>query len=170
MNQLVEFASNHWPLVLALVLILGLIAYEETKRSVRGLAKISPADATRLINREGAMVIDLRDKPAYESGHIIDAVHFLPSEFDSSVKKIKSHFKKSIILVGTTPQAAINIGVKLRDAGAEQVSFLTGGMQAWRADNFPIIKQVKNTPMQAPKTKEIAKKNTKSANDTAPSS
>ena len=60
MERLPEFIANHSSLVLAFVVILGMLIWTLWQGASRGLKKLSPMDATQLINREDAVVIDVR--------------------------------------------------------------------------------------------------------------
>lgn len=141
MDQLFEFITNHWMLVAAFVVIIVLLIFEELKGSVRGLPKVSPQEVTRMINRDEALVLDVRDENAYHAGHIIGAEHVVPSQIDSKINKLQKHKEKPVIVVCQNgSQASVNIGVKLRKLGFNQLYLLTGGMQAWKQASLPLTK------------------------------
>ena len=63
--QIFEFIGNHYILVSVFVFLLVAFVVNEGKR---GGAAISPANLVNLVNRNGAVVIDIRDKKDFEMG------------------------------------------------------------------------------------------------------
>lgn len=140
MEQIFEFASNHWMLVGALVLILVLIFVEEAKNK-QGGPKLTPQDATRLMNSERATVIDLREKNLYDKGHITDAIHLAQATITNNLAKINKFKDKPIILVDTTGHQSTVTRHKLSKEGFKQLFVLSGGVNAWKEAGLPLIKQ-----------------------------
>ncbi|MEI4867127.1 rhodanese-like domain-containing protein, partial [Klebsiella pneumoniae] len=67
-DQLFEFVQNHPLLVGAFLLVLtAWIAYEVRNSSSGG---VTSGEATLLINREDAVVLDLREAGDFKAGHI----------------------------------------------------------------------------------------------------
>ncbi|MBP6626364.1 MAG: rhodanese-like domain-containing protein, partial [Arenimonas sp.] len=58
----------------------------EILRLFRGFKGVSPAQLTELINRENALVVDLRGLGDFEKGHIIGSRHVLPSQVEPEGK------------------------------------------------------------------------------------
>ena len=141
MSQLLEFIVNHWMLFSALVIIVILLILEETKGSVRGLAKVSPAQATNLINREDGVVVDTRDESSFKTGHIVGSFHLLPGELENKLSKLNKHKSKPLILVCSTGQSSVNVGVKLRKQGFEKLYVLSGGINGWRSASLPLTRE-----------------------------
>jgi hypothetical protein len=59
-QQLIEFAGNHTLLVLALFAILVMLAGSEIQQRLSQVKAVSPGEATRLLNHENAIMIDMR--------------------------------------------------------------------------------------------------------------
>lgn len=136
--QLLQFIIKHWMLSSALVLILILLFWEESKNKVGGF-KLSLQDATNLINRERAVLIDLRDNAAFENGHIVNSMSFPQADIMNTVDKLKKYQDKPIILIETGQHANL-IGNKLRKQGFTKVYCLAGGLQTWTTAGLPLIK------------------------------
>ena len=135
MEQLIEFAGNHAMLVAALFVVLALLSYSlilGRKNSV------DPVMATQLINREDAIVIDVRPMADFHKGHIVNAISAPLNGFKNQIKSFEKHKHKPIIVgcrSGNQSQAACR---DLRKAGFEKVYNLRGGLHAWEAHNLPI--------------------------------
>ena len=137
MEQLIEFSINHWPLTLSFVVLLALAINMEFRRSG---ATLSTHELTTKINREDALVIDVREAKDFKAGHIVDAMNIPLVKIDSELKALEKHKERPIVLVCNMGQHAGQAVRKLEAAGFEQVFRLSGGMSAWRAENLPVIR------------------------------
>jgi rhodanese-related sulfurtransferase len=140
MGQLIEFTMNHWMLVGALVLILVFIFAEEVKNK-QGGPKLSPQDATRLMNAQKATVVDLREKSLFDNGHITDAIHLAQPTIMNNLSKLNKFKEKPIILVDTSGHQSAMTRHKLSKEGFKQLFVLSGGVNAWKEAGLPLVKK-----------------------------
>lgn len=138
MQQLGQFIINHWPLWLALIVILLLIFVNELMSQRKKAKELNPSAAVDLINNENAIVIDLRDAEAYRNGHIIDAIRASMDDFNQ--QRMDKYKSKPIILVCARGLQSPALAAKLREQGFEQPMVLAGGMAAWISANLPTVK------------------------------
>ena len=135
MEQLIEFAGNHTMLVASFFVVLALL----TVSLIQGQKfSVDPTMATQLINREDAIVLDVRPMADFNKGHIVNAVSAPLNGFKNQIKSLEKHKQKPIIVgcrSGNQSQAACR---DLRKAGFERVYNLRGGLHAWEAHNLPI--------------------------------
>ena len=136
-SQIFEFIVNHYILVSVFGCLLVAFVVNEGKR---GGAAISPNNLVNLVNRNGAVVIDIRDKKDFGNGHIAGAMNIPFSSIDSRVGELESYKEKPIVLVCKMGQHAGSIGRKLKSQGFEDVRRLSGGMAEWGANSFPVVK------------------------------
>ena len=106
---------------------------------VRGGSKgISPVEATLLVNREDAVVLDVRETGEWNGGHIPNARHIALAQLDKRIVELEK-FKGHPIVVydgsGGRSQSAIAV---LKRAGFEKVFNLSGGVGAWTDANLPL--------------------------------
>jgi len=139
-QQLLQFIQNHWALCLAFVATLAFLIFEELKGKMGGIARISPQNATILLNRENATIIDLRNQNAFSSGHIINSFNIERNGFDTHIHKIESHKNHPIILLDEADNHIAAIGTKLKKSGFTKIYLLSGGLQAWKNAQLPITK------------------------------
>ena len=135
--QIFEFIGNHYILVSVFVFLLVAFVVNEGKR---GGAAISPNNLVNLVNRNGAVVIDIRDKKDFGNGHIAGAINMPFSSIDSRVGDLESYKEKPVVLVCKMGQHAGSIGRKLKSQGFEDVRRLSGGMAEWGANSLPVVK------------------------------
>lgn len=137
MDQLIEFISNHPFMVAAWVLTLVMFILFE--RSKAGKA-VTPAQATNLINKENAVIIDIRPKKEWDTGHITGAKHIPLADLDRKMDELIKYQQRPIIVVCNLGQAAGSATRKLKAAGYEKAVRLAGGMTEWKGQSLPIVK------------------------------
>ena len=137
MEQLFEFIGNHYILVGVFVLILGLFVRNEV---VRGGQSVSAQELVNLVNRDGAVVVDVRDAREYAQGHIVNALNVPFASLASRVGELQKYKEKPIVLACKMGQHSGAAGTALRKAGFGNVSRLRGGVAEWRNQNLPLVK------------------------------
>ncbi|KAA0874507.1 rhodanese-like domain-containing protein [Nitrincola tapanii] len=138
MEQLFEFISNHPYLVAAWFITLALLLWTEKNKAGRS---VSPAEATRMINKESACVVDIRSKKEWDTGYIAGSRNIPYADLDKRLVELNSFKDKPIILVCNLGQTAGSAGKKLKAAGFTQVTRLMGGITEWKAQHLPIVKK-----------------------------
>lgn len=137
MERLFEFVANHPFLVGTFVVLLALFIRNETRRGGR---TVSAQQLVDMVNRENALVVDVRDRKEFQAGHIVDAVNIPQSSLESRLDELKKHRERPVVVVCRIGQNAGTAGTLLRKAGFEQVSRLSGGIAEWRNQNLPVVK------------------------------
>jgi len=136
-EQIFEFISNHYILVSAFVFLLVAFVINEGKL---GGAAITPTNLVNLVNREGAVLVDIRDTKEYSAGHIAGALSMPISSIDARIGELESYKDKPVVLVCKMGQHASAVGRKLKALGFENVRRLSGGMAEWTASSLPMVK------------------------------
>lgn len=140
MDRLLEFAQLNPLLSIAFAGLTLALVYTEVMRLFRGFKGITPAQLTELINRESALVIDLRGQGDFEKGHIIGARHALPSQVEPEGKLLAKARETPVVLVCAAGMSASATAQKLVKAGFKKVSVLDGGIAAWTGAGLPLAK------------------------------
>ena len=137
MEQLFEFIGNHYLLTGIFVILLVMFVRNEVQRGGRSVTAQQLVD---LINREGAVVLDVRDKNEFGEGHIIDALNIPHTAVASRIGELERHKVKPVVVACKMGQHSGAVGTILRKAGFENVSRLRGGIAEWRNQNLPVVK------------------------------
>jgi rhodanese-related sulfurtransferase len=137
MAQLFEFIGHHPILVGIFAVLLVLFIRNETQRGGKG---VSPQELVNLVNKEGAIVLDVRDSKEFAAGHIVDAVNVPHTALESRLSELEKYKEKPVTIVCKMGQHAGTAGAMLRKAGFASVSRLSGGMTEWRNQNLPVVK------------------------------
>ena len=137
MAQFLEFVSNHFLLVGAFVALLVLFVANEGRRGGR---TVSAQELVNLVNRENALVLDVRDRKKYQAGHIVDAVNVPYPSLESRLTELEQYKGRPVIVACDMGQHSGAAGALLAKAGHENVARLGGGMNEWRAAQLPVVK------------------------------
>ncbi len=141
MADIINFLFAHWALTLAFIILLVAIFYVETNANVGGIRLISTQDLTNLLNRDHAVLLDVRSKKEYQSGHIAGSINVVAEQFDELLKKrLQKHKNKKVIITCNNGQQISKYGEKLKKAGFAQLFGLRGGMATWRSNGLPEVK------------------------------
>ncbi|MCB1827907.1 MAG: rhodanese-like domain-containing protein [Coxiellaceae bacterium] len=138
-EKLIQFATHHWILVGGFLLLLILLFVEEARSKGLG-SQISVHKAIELINREEAVIVDIRPTNAFLDGHIAKARNIPMDQLEQNISKLEAFKKKPVIVVCFRGRTALTATVMLRKAGFENAITLSGGMQAWRDASMPVKK------------------------------
>lgn len=137
MEQYIEFASNHVLLVSAFFVVASLLVWNLINNP-GGKFNVGPADATRMINHEDAMVLDVRSMAEFKNGHIVNAENAPLNSLKNHLKKLDKYKVKPIIAVCQSGSRSGSACTTLRKEGFEKVYNLQGGMMAWENANLPV--------------------------------
>lgn len=137
MDRFILFATNHPILIGIFVILLVLLIVTESRR---GGKHISNSELTHLVNKENAVVLDLRDNSNFNAGHITQAINIPHTKLKERLAELNKHKTSPIILVCAQGQHSGASGQILAKAGFTQVLRLKGGIQGWTGDNLPLIK------------------------------
>ena len=137
MEQLFEFVGNHYILSGLFVVLMALFVRNEVQRGGRS---VSAQQLVDLINREGAVVLDVRDKREFGEGHIVDALNIPHASIASRIGELERHKVKPVVVACKMGQHSGAVGTVLRKAGFENVARLRGGITEWRNQNLPVVR------------------------------
>lgn len=137
LQQLIEFIGNHYWLTSAFLVVLALLMFTEGRKSGKAL---SSHQATALINRENALVVDVRPKKEFAAGHIVDSINIPLDSFATRMVELEKHKDKPIILACANGQHAGAASRQLKAAGYAHTTRLAHGINGWRTDNLPLVK------------------------------
>lgn len=137
MARFLEFTSNNWQLTSLIFSLLVAFFWVESLRQGRS---ISSLQATLLINKQQALVLDLRDNAEFDAGHIVGARHVPLSGLPDQLRLLKDYQHKPVILVCKLGQHSGAAGKLLRQQGFTNVVRLSGGISGWLGDNLPLVK------------------------------
>jgi len=138
MDQFFEFVVNHWILASSFAVLLALFFLTESLKAGKSLGT---QELVMLLNRDQAIVVDLRDKKEFGDGHITGALSIPFANLKDRAVELQKYKDKQIVLVDKMGQHTGMAGKVLRAAGYQNVRRLAGGVTEWRNANMPLVKK-----------------------------
>ena len=133
-----SFVIDNWYLFATALISGGLLLWPTLVDNVGG-AKVSAADAVRLINREKAVLIDISEPAEYAAGHAVGARSVPLAGLETSRELPKNKSLPLVVVCPNGSRAPRAVAV-LKKLGFENARALAGGLDAWRAANLPVDK------------------------------
>lgn len=101
---------------------------------------VNPGEATLLINREDAVVLDVRQSGEFNAGHLPSAINIPEGKLGERMQELEKHRDKPIILCCASGLRSNRACKDLRKSGFEKLYNLDGGVDAWAAASYPLHK------------------------------
>lgn len=105
-----------------------------------GRHAVNSTQATMLINRENAEVVDVREPDEYAAGHLPESRNIPVARLEERVGELDKLKDTPLILVCQTGNRSGGNCGKLEKLGFAKVHSLEGGINAWRAAGLPLKK------------------------------
>jgi rhodanese-related sulfurtransferase len=103
-----------------------------------GGASVNTLQATQLMNRENALVLDVRDAASYGAGHILGARNLPLADLDKRIGELDKFKSKPVIVVCEAGNSSTRAVRALKAKGFAQVLNLSGGFRAWLQGGLPV--------------------------------
>lgn len=139
MDNITAFIAKHLGLFYVLGTTMTALMIVEFLRAKRGQARLEPNEAVLLINKQNAIVIDIRANESFKSGHIVDAVCIPSKDLSNATKKLERYKNKPMIVVCNNGQDSAKAAAGLAKDGYNAF-VLAGGMRAWSGASLPTVK------------------------------
>ena len=130
-------SQNLVAFTLLVLCLISLVIYESRK----GGKKVDSSEATRLINKEGAVVFDFRTSEEFSVGHIAGSLNTSPEKVEQQLISLTHPKEKPILLVCKTGNNSKGVGVSLMKLGYLNVNIVSGGMMTWQGNGMPLSKK-----------------------------
>ncbi|MFT3897590.1 MAG: rhodanese-like domain-containing protein [Thermomonas sp.] len=138
--ELAAFAGRHTILFPLFAVLTLAILWVEATRLLRGGRQLAPAALTALVNREDALVVDVRAAADFEKGHIPGAKSLPLAQVEPEHRLLALAKSRPVVLVCKAGQSAEGAAGKLRKAGFERVFVLAGGIDGWQQAGLPLAR------------------------------
>lgn len=132
-----NFIIDNWYLFLLVIVTGGLLFIPALSKGT--LAGLSPAQAVQSINKEKAVVIDVREADEFNVGHIKGAKNVPVAAIDQQLSANVKNKSLPVIMVCATGGKAQRAVLAAKKLGYENTQVLAGGMKAWKDASLPIV-------------------------------
>ena len=134
-----KFVLDNIGWILAAAVSGGMLLWPFVRRGAGG-PWVSTLQATQMMNREDALVIDVRDADAYAKGHILGAKSIPLADLGRRAADLQKHKTKAVIVSCQNGDRSAGAAATLRQNGFARVHPLNGGFAAWQQAGLPVEK------------------------------
>ncbi len=126
--------------LVAIALVSGAMLLWPLLRRGAGGPSVSTLEATQMINRQDALLLDVREQAEYAQAHILNARGLPLSQLEARVGDIEKFKDKPVIVYCATDNRSSAAVATLRKRGFSNVVSLSGGFAAWQQAGLPVQK------------------------------
>lgn len=135
-----QFIQNNLMMVGLAVISGAMLIWPFIGRKLGGAKQVDILEAVQKINREDAIVIDVREPAEVAQGKIARAKLMPLGELKNRIGELEKFKTKPIILVCRSGSRSAGACGILSKQGFTDVYNLAGGMIAWQQSNLPVEK------------------------------
>jgi rhodanese-related sulfurtransferase len=134
------FLENNWPLVLVAVVSGAMLIWPLIQQRLGPTREVGAMQATQLINRQNALILDVRETQEYEGGRVPNAMHLPLSQLAGRGQELKKFTSRPVIAYCERGSRSRSAAGKLAKLGFSEVYTLRGGLRAWADAGLPVEK------------------------------
>jgi rhodanese-related sulfurtransferase len=139
MTRLVDFVRNNFLLFVVALVSGGMLLWPLVRRTTGG-PWVNTTQATQLINREDALVVDVREPNEFASGHVLGAKNVPLAKLDASGADLAKKKERPVIVYCDGGDRSAKALSALKRQGYTRVANLSGGLAAWQQAGLPVEK------------------------------
>lgn len=140
--KVIAFATQHLVLVGAWVIVFFATIFVFIKEALSSVKEIDNQGLTFLVNKENAVVIDIRSLDEFNQGHIAGSYQFLPKDIKNrNIGKIEQYKERPVIVACANGFNARGIAQELYKQGFTHVYNLKEGITGWRVASLPLVRK-----------------------------
>lgn len=129
--------DSNWMWLLTAAVSGGILLYQ----TLGGASGVTAAEATLLLNREDALVVDVRETSEWATGHIPQARHIALGQLSQRISELEKFKDRSIIVCCASGNRSSGACNTLKKAGFAKVFNLRGGMASWSEAGMPVTRK-----------------------------
>ena len=126
--------------LVAIALVSGSMLLWPLLRRRAGGPSVNALEATQMINRQDALMLDVREQAEYAQAHILNARGLPLSQLEARIGDLEKFKDKPLIVYCATDNRSSTAVVTLKKHGFANVFTLSGGFAAWQSAGLPVQK------------------------------
>ena len=135
-----SFFVTNWMYVLVIVLSGGMLLWPLVSGRFSKVKDVGTLRVTQLINRENAVLLDVREDQEFAGGHLPNALHIPLSALGSRGTELAKLTSRPVVAYCERGQRSRAAGSALFKLGFADVYQLAGGFRAWKDAGLPVEK------------------------------
>jgi len=134
----VKFIVDNWMLILIALSSGGMLAWPLVRGANAG--SLTAQGAVQLINRERAVVVDVREPEEFAAGHVTGAKNVPLNQLEQKLPAAVKNKSLPLLLICATGARAQRAVATAKKLGYEQAQAVSGGLKSWKEANLPVEK------------------------------
>lgn len=134
------FVQNNWMLIAVFLMSGAMLAWPLLQRRFSLVKEVNNAEATQLINRRNAVLLDLREAKEFSGGKLPNAIHIPLSQLAGRVSELAKFVARPVVAYCDIGRRSRTAAGTLEKAGFKEIYTLQGGISAWKKDGLPVEK------------------------------
>ena len=126
--------------LIAVAFVSGAMLVWPLVRRGAGGPSVNTLEATQLINRQEALVLDVREQAEYAQSHILNSRGLPLSQIEARIGDMEKFKGKPVIVYCATGNRSSAAAAALKKHGFSNVVNLSGGFAAWQQAGLPVQK------------------------------
>ena len=126
--------------LIAIALVSGAMLVWPLVRRGAGGPSVNTLEATQMINRQDALMLDVREQAEYAQAHILNARGLPLSQLEARIGDIEKFKDKPVIVYCATDNRSRAAVATLKKHGFTNAVNLSGGFAAWQQAGLPVQK------------------------------
>ena len=133
-----KFIVDNWMLILIALSSGGMLAWPMIRGANSG--SLTAQGAVQLINRERAVVVDVREPEEFAAGHVTGAKNVPLGQLEQKLPGAVKNKSLPLLLVCASGARAQRAAAMAKKLGYEQAQAVAGGLKSWKEANLPLEK------------------------------
>ena len=134
-----QFVQNNLLLFVVAFVSGAMLLWPLVRRSAGG-PWVNPTQATHLINREDALVVDVREPGEFAAGHVLGAKNVPLARLAAGAGELAKRKDRPVIVYCDGGDRSGKALAALKKQGYTRVANLSGGIGAWQQAGLPLEK------------------------------
>ena len=139
MSRFVEFVRNNFLLFVVAFVSGGMLLWPLVRKTTGG-PWVDALQATQLINREDALLLDVREPNEFAAGHVLGAKNLPLARLEAAGADLAKRKERPVIVYCDGGERSGKALSALRKQGFTRLANLTGGLKAWQQAGMPVEK------------------------------
>lgn len=141
MQEYIDFIGENPLYFIGFAIVLGLIIKLEMSRYTRKYKTVNVNEAVKLMNNDDTIIVDVREDKEIKEGIIKGSQHITLGQLSDKMGLLGANKQAPVLVYCRTGHRSNSASQTITKAGFENVSSLTGGIQAWETANLPVVKR-----------------------------
>jgi rhodanese-related sulfurtransferase len=126
--------------LVAIAVVSGAMLVWPLLRRGAGGESVNTLEATQMINRDDALLLDVREQAEYALSHILNSRGLPLSQIEARAGDLQKFKDKPVIVYCATGNRSSTAAAALKKHGFSKVVNLSGGFAAWQQAGLPVQK------------------------------